>query len=176
MAEAVEDGLARHAGVSNFGRDLVERCEAIRHVDSVQNEFSLLHQEDRDRYLAWLCGIGTGYLAYSPLAMGMLSGAIGRDHRFDPRDFRSGSRGRSPEYFRPGNLEANVDKVERLQQVAERVGAPVGTVAVRWLLEQDGVTAAIVGSRNPDHVRSNAAAGELRLSESVLEEIDAIFS
>jgi aryl-alcohol dehydrogenase-like predicted oxidoreductase len=176
LAGVVEEGLARHVGVSNFGRDLVERCEAIRHVDSVQNEFSLLHQDDRGQYLAWLSASGTGYLAYSPLAMGMLSGAIGKDHRFDPRDFRSGSRGQSPEYFRPGNLEANVDRVERLRRVAEQVGAPVGTAALRWVVEQDGVTAAIAGSRNPDHVRSNAAAGDQRLSESMLEEIDAIFS
>src|SRR6266545_1965797 len=74
MAELQDDGLAAHIGVSNFDRPLVERCLGIRHVESVQNEFSLLYQDDRRRLLPWLDEHGVGYLAYGPLAFGLLTG------------------------------------------------------------------------------------------------------
>src|SRR5205823_12709374 len=86
MAEVQDDGLALHIGLSNFDRDRVARCDAIRHVDSLQNELSLLHQEDRQDLLQALDGMGVGYLSYSPMALGMLTGAIRPGHRFDPRD------------------------------------------------------------------------------------------
>jgi aryl-alcohol dehydrogenase-like predicted oxidoreductase len=70
MAEVADEGLARHIGVSNFDRTLVQRCGAIRHVDSVQNRLSLLAQRDRDSLLPWLAEQGIGYLGYSPLAFG----------------------------------------------------------------------------------------------------------
>jgi aryl-alcohol dehydrogenase-like predicted oxidoreductase len=176
MAELQDEGLALHLGLSNAGRSHVERCEDIRHVDSVQNSFSLLDQDDRNDLLVTLEGMGVGYLAYSPLALGMLSGAIGKDHRFSDQDFRSGSRGAQPEHFKPGNLERNVDRVERLREVAKRLGTTVAPVAIRWVLSQKGVTAAIVGSRSADHTRSNATGGDLQIDRQTLEEIDAIFS
>lgn len=175
MAALQDEGLARHLGLSNVDRRLVERCEAIRHVDSVQNEFSLLQRGDRNELLPWLVEQRTGYLAYSPLGLGMLSGAISADHRFDQRDFRSGAQGSPPRYFRRDALERNTRKVERLREVASRAGATVASLALRWVLEQPGVTGAIAGSRNPDHVRENASAGDLRLDPATLGEIDAIF-
>jgi aryl-alcohol dehydrogenase-like predicted oxidoreductase len=176
MAEAQDQGLALHLGLSNVGRSQVERCEDIRHVDSVQNSFSLLHQEDRDDLLVSLVEMGVGYLAYSPLAMGMLTGAIGRGHRFDEGDFRSGSRGEQPEFFRPHNLDGNVERVERLREVAKRLATTAAPLALRWVLSQTGVTAAVAGSRSADHVRNNATAGDLQIDHQTLEEIDALFA
>ena len=80
MAELVTAGKARLIGVSNFDRALIERCQAIHPVASVQNEFSRLHRGDRDELLPWLAAQGIGYLAYSPLAAGRLSGALPHDH------------------------------------------------------------------------------------------------
>lgn len=178
MAELQDDGLAAHIGVSNFDRPLVERCLGIRHVESVQNEFSLLYQEDRRRLLPWLDEHGVGYLAYGPLAFGLLTGAIKEDTTFHQRDWRSGSMGMGSysRLFAPRKRGENLQKVERLRAMAERLGTEPATLALRWVIEQRGVTAAIAGSRNPAHVRSNAAAGDLHLDAKTFQEIDAIFS
>lgn len=178
MAELQDEGLARHIGVSNFDRPLVERCLGIRHVDSVQNEFSLFYQEDRRRLLPWLEEHGVGYLAYGPLAFGLLTGAIREDTTFHQRDWRSGSMGMGsyPRLFSPRKLGQNLQKVERLRPIVERLGTQLAPLALRWVVEQRGMAAAIAGSRNPAHVRSNATAGDLRLDERTLQEIDAIFS
>jgi aryl-alcohol dehydrogenase-like predicted oxidoreductase len=175
MAGLVDEGLARCIGVSNFDRGLVERCLTVRHVDSVQNKLSLLHPEDRDGLLPWLREVGVGYLAYSPLGLGLLTGAITADTDFHPEDFRGGGRGSPPADFRPANLRRTVKRVERLRPIAERVGTSVANLSLRWVIEQPGVTAAIAGSRNPRHVRSNAGAGDLRVDDATLEEIDAVF-
>jgi aryl-alcohol dehydrogenase-like predicted oxidoreductase len=176
MAEIQDEGLAHHIGLSNVGRAMVERCLDIRHVDSVQNEFSLLHQEDREDLLPSLAEWGVGYLAYSPLALGILTGAITKDTQFHPEDFRGGARGSVPDHFKPRNLASNLAKVEKLKPIAERLGTTVAPLALRWVVEQTGVTAAIAGSRKADHVRNNATAGDLRLDRQTLDEIDRIFS
>lgn len=179
MAELVDEGLTRHVGVSNFDRGLIERCLAVANVDSVQNQFSLFHMQDRDDLLPWLSEVGIGFLAYSPLAFGMLTGAITKDTEFDPSDFRSGMGFQSEAYlnlFAPEVREQRLERVERLRVVAERLNVPVATLALRWVAEQHGVTAAIAGSRNPDHVRSNAAAGDLRLDDRTLREIEGIIA
>jgi aryl-alcohol dehydrogenase-like predicted oxidoreductase len=179
MAELVDEGLTRHIGVSNFDRGLIERCLAVANVGSVQNQFSLFHMEDRGDLLPWLSEVGIGFLAYSPLAFGMLTGAITKDTEFEPSDFRSG-RGFQGEAFRnlfaPQVREQRLKRVERLRAVAERLNVPVATLALRWVVEQHGVTAAIAGSRNPDHVRGNAATGDLRLDDRTLPEIEGIFA
>jgi aryl-alcohol dehydrogenase-like predicted oxidoreductase len=175
MAGLQDEGLARHIGLSNVNRAMVERCLDIRHVDSVQNQFSLLRQDDREDLLPSLGEWGVGYLAYSPLALGILSGAITKDTQFHPQDFRGGGRGSVPENFKPQKLAANLAKVEKLRPIAERLGTTLAPLALRWVAEQTGVTAAIAGSRKADHVRSNATAGDLRMDRQTLEEIDRIF-
>jgi aryl-alcohol dehydrogenase-like predicted oxidoreductase len=175
MAELQVEGLARHIGLSNVNRAMVERCLDIRHVDSVQNQFSLLHQDDRDDLLPSLAEWGVGYLAYSPLALGILSGAITKDTQFHPQDFRGGARGSVPENFKPQKLASNLAKVEKLRPIAERLGTTLAPLALRWVIEQTGVSAGIAGSRKADHVRSNATAGDLRLDRQTLDEIDRIF-
>ena len=178
MAELQDAGLAAHIGVSNFDRPLVERCLSVRHVQSVQNEFSLFHQEDRRRFLPWLDERGVGYLAYGPLAFGLLTGAIREDTTFHPGDWRSGTMGMSSysRLFAPRKRGENLQRVERLRVIAERLGTELAPLALRWVIEQRGVTAAIAGSRKAAHVRSNAAAGDLQLDAKTLQEIDAIFS
>src|SRR3954447_10851161 len=172
MAECVDQGLARWIGVSNFDRDLVERCMAVRHVDSVQNEFSLLDPEDPD-LLAWLDARGIGYLAYGPLAYGLLTGAITRTTVFADDDWRSGAwnLGYYERLFAPGVLERHLGTVDRLRAIAEREGIALSTLALRALVATPGVTAAIAGSRDPDHVRTNAVAGDAALSDDTRAEV-----
>jgi aryl-alcohol dehydrogenase-like predicted oxidoreductase len=177
LAELVDEGLARYVGVSNFDRALVERCLAIRHVDSVQNRLSLLELRDRERLVPWLAERGIGYLGYAPLAFGLLTGSVTRETRFEPDDWRSGEGdvGYYDEYFAPSVIGSHLDRVERLRTVAERLGIPVGTLAIRAVLELEGVSGVIVGSRDERHVRANALAGDLRLEEPTRTEIASIF-
>jgi aryl-alcohol dehydrogenase-like predicted oxidoreductase len=173
MAGLVDDGLVRFIGVSNFDRDLIERCQAIRHVDSLQQEFSMLELRDRD-LIRWCGEHGTGVLSYSPLAFGLLTGAIGPESRFDADDVRAGRDEGS--LFAPGKREGNHAVVEALRPVAERLGITLAQLALAWNVHQPGVTAAIAGSRNPDHVRSNATAGDVELDDAALSELDEIVS
>ena len=173
MAGLVDDGLVRFIGVSNFDRDLIERCQAIRHVDSLQQEFSMLELRDRD-LIRWCGEQGTGVLSYSPLAFGLLTGAIGPESTFDGDDVRAGRDEGS--LFAPGNRERNHAVVEALRPVAERLDITLAQLALAWNVHQPGVTAAIAGSRNPDHVRSNAAAGNVELDDATLSELDEIVS
>jgi aryl-alcohol dehydrogenase-like predicted oxidoreductase len=177
LAELADEGLTRHIGVSNFDRALIERCLAIRHVDSVQNRLSLLELRDRERLLPWLAERGVGYLGYAPLAFGLLTGAVTRETRFAPDDWRSGQGdvGYYDEYFAPDVIDAHLERVERLRAVAGRLGVPVGTLAIRAALDVDGVSGVIVGSRDERHVRANADAGDLVLDEPTRNEIASIF-
>jgi aryl-alcohol dehydrogenase-like predicted oxidoreductase len=173
MAALVNEGLVRHIGVSNFDAELIERCEAIHHVDSLQPQFSLLSVRHRD-LIRWCGERAIGVVCYGPLAYGLLTGAIGPETEFDRRDWRS--RGGTSYYrdlFAPGKLERSLAVVDALRPIADRLGITLAELALAWVAHQPGVTAAIAGSRNPNHVRQNAAAGDVILDTATLEEIEA---
>ena len=172
MASLVDDELVRHIGVSNFDQALIERCEAIRHVDSLQQEFSMLQRRDAD-LIRWCGERGTGVLSYGPLAFGLLTGAITAETAFDKEDFRADEE--SDALFGSG-FERNLVAVERLRPIAERLSISLAQLALAWNVHQPGVTVAIAGSRNPDHVRSNAAAGDVELDETTRSGLDAVLS
>lgn len=178
MAELVDEGLVRYIGVSNFDRELIGRCEAIRHVDSLQPHFSMLHQAGRHRFFPFCKDNGTGIIAYGPLAGSLLTGAITMETEFDDTDWRSGKTqgqaGYYKEFFAPGVKERNLEKVEQLKEVAARLEISMPQLALAWVFHQDGVTGAIAGSRSASHVRDNAGAGRITLSSDDLEEIDTI--
>jgi aryl-alcohol dehydrogenase-like predicted oxidoreductase len=149
----------------------------------VQNEFSLLEQDDRAELLPWLEEQGIGFLAYAALASGRLTGAMHARHGFGDDDWRSGRgsfaswREEGEEWaFDPGPLTAALDRVDAMRPLAQAAGVPVATLALRWVLEQRGATAAIAGSRNPRHTEANADAGTLSLDEPALAELDPLFS
>jgi aryl-alcohol dehydrogenase-like predicted oxidoreductase len=175
MAELVDDGLVRHIGVSNFDRELIERCESIRHVDSLQPHFSMLYLRHRD-LIRWCGERGTGVVCFGPLAYGLLTGVIGSDTEFDRRDWRGGGSGMSyyRDLFAPGKFERSLAVVDALRPMADRLGITLAQLALAWVAHQPGVTAAIAGSRNPEHVRQNAEAGDVDLDQDTLEEIEAI--
>ena len=175
MGELVDEGVVRYIGVSNFRQSLIGKCEAVRHVDSLQPQFSMFHQEGRDDLFPFCESNGTGVIVYGPLAFGLLTGAITRDTKFGEDDWRSGS-GMSyyEDLFAPGVIEKNLDRVEALKPVASRAGCSLAQLALGWTVHQTGVTGAIAGTRSPDHVRDNAAAGDVELTKEVLDEIESI--
>jgi aryl-alcohol dehydrogenase-like predicted oxidoreductase len=175
MVRLVDEGLVRHIGVSNFDRALIERCEAIRHVDSLQPEFSMLQLDNRE-LIAWCGRRGIGTITYGPLAYGILTGHVSGDTTFDEGDHRAAGGDVWETFLRPGAIDGTMAVVDGLRPVAERIGASIAAVAIAWNVAQPGVTAAIVGSTDPDHVRANAAAGDLELDDETLAELDRVVS
>jgi aryl-alcohol dehydrogenase-like predicted oxidoreductase len=170
MAELVDEGKVTWAGVSNFGVDLLERCEPIRHVDSLQPPFSLIDRTAAQDLLPWCAAHGTGVICYSPMQSGLLTGAFDAERvRGLPAD---DWRRRNPDFNEP-QLSANLALAERLRPVAERHGVSVAAVAVAWVVAQPAVTAAIVGTRRPSQVEGWLPAGSLTLTGRDLEEITA---
>jgi aryl-alcohol dehydrogenase-like predicted oxidoreductase len=167
MTELQDAGKVRWIGVSNFDRDLIERCRAIRQVDSLQQEFSMLNREDAD-LIRWCGETGTGVVTYGPLAFGLLTGAISKDTTFGPGDWRGTER---DGLF--GNLDGSLAIVDRLRPIADRLDCTLAQLALAWNVHQPGVTSAIAGSRNAGHVRTNAEAGDLELDEPTLKELDS---
>jgi aryl-alcohol dehydrogenase-like predicted oxidoreductase len=166
MDELVAAGKVRYVGVSNFDRELIERCRAIRHVDSLQPEFSMLALDERD-LIRWCGENGVGVVSYSPLGAGLLTGAIAPGTTFD--DWRA----EAEEGFLT-DLEGSLRVVDSLRPIAERLGIRLSQLALAWNVAQPGVTAAIAGSRNPVHIRDNAAAGDVTLDEATLTELEAL--
>ena len=171
MAMLQDEGKVGSIGVSNFDREQIERCLAIRHVDSLQPEFSMLNQEHAE-LIRWCGERGVGVVSYGPLAFGLLTGAITADTRFPPGDWR----GEEPSEGPFADLAASLKVVDRLRPVAERLGCSLSQLALAWNVHQPGVTAAIAGSRNPAHIRTNAAAGDIELAEATIAELDAILA
>jgi aryl-alcohol dehydrogenase-like predicted oxidoreductase len=169
MAALQDEGKVRSIGVSNFDRQQIERCLAIRHVDSLQPEFSMLNREHAE-LIRWCGEQGVGVVSYGPLAFGLLTGAVTADARFPPGDWRGEKQSEGPFADLAGSLEV----VDRLRPVAERLGCSLAQLALAWNVHQPGVTAAIAGTRNPAHVRTNAAAGDIELDGSTLAELNTI--
>lgn len=161
-------GKVRWVGVSNFDRTLIERCSAIRHVDSLQQEFSLVRPEDRE-LIRWCGEAGIGVLSYSPLGAGLLTGAFDREDAQRIDDWRA-----SDGLTSVGHLDRVFALVEGMRPVAERLGVSLPQLALGWNWQQPGVTSAIAGSRDAEHTRSNAAAGDLELDGGTLAELDAL--
>lgn len=177
MAGLQDAGKVRWIGVSNFDRALIERCEVVRHVDSLQPEFSMVRRGAAE-LIAWCGTNGTGVVTYGPLGFGLLTGAITAESTFADGDWRaSDDEPEDPDevdLFAPDVLPSVLALVDRLRPVAARVGAALPQLALAWNVHQPGVTSAIAGSRNPGHVRSNAGAGDLTLDAAAVAEIDAL--
>jgi aryl-alcohol dehydrogenase-like predicted oxidoreductase len=168
MTELVDAGKVRWLGVSNFDRALIERCKAIRHVDSLQQEFSMVALRDRE-LIRWCGDVGTGVLTYSPLGAGLLTGAIDRTRAAEIDDWRAHEGLTSGEF-----LDRALRVVESMRPVADRIGCTVAQLALAWNWHQPGVTGAIAGTRDPSHVRDNAHAGELELDERTIDELEQL--
>jgi aryl-alcohol dehydrogenase-like predicted oxidoreductase len=167
MADLVEEGKTRAVGVSNYDVDLLERCEAVRHVDTYQPELNLITRDAEDS-IAWCRANGTGVIVYSPMRSGLLTGtsAAERWAALPEDDWRRGH----PDFQEPA-LSRNLLVVERLRAIADELDASLGELAVAWTLEWPGVTGAIVGARRPVQVEDWVGAASLELDDEVLDRI-----
>jgi aryl-alcohol dehydrogenase-like predicted oxidoreductase len=170
MVRLVDEGKVRWAGVSNYDLPLLERCETVRHVESLQPPFSLIRRDAGAREIPWCAAHGTGVIVYSPMQSGLLTDSFGveRVQAFAPDDWR-----RRSEHFQPPRLEQNLALRDSLKPIAAKHGVSVAAVAVAWTLGWRGVSGAIVGARSPEQVDGWLGAAGLRLDPEDFEQIAA---
>jgi aryl-alcohol dehydrogenase-like predicted oxidoreductase len=170
MSRLVDEGKVRWTGVSNFDVSLLDRCEGIRHVDSLQPPFSLIRRAVAERELGWCAEHGTGVIVYSPMQSGLLTEkwTLERARSLPEDDWRRGG-----SEFNSPKVERNLALRDALEPIAKRHGTSIATVAVAWALAWPQVTGAIVGARTPDQVDGWIPAASLALSDADLSEISA---
>jgi aryl-alcohol dehydrogenase-like predicted oxidoreductase len=168
MKRLVQEGKVRAAGVSNFTVPLLERCERIMHVDSLQPPFSAIRRDAAAELIPWCAAHGTGVIVYSPMQSGLLTDSFTAERvsKFAEDDWRR----RNPDFQEP-NLSRNLRLRDALRPIAKRHGTTVAAVAVAWTLSWPGVTGAIVGARSPAQVDGWIRAGEMELTQQDIGEI-----
>jgi aryl-alcohol dehydrogenase-like predicted oxidoreductase len=170
MVKLVEEGKVRAAGVSNFNTRLLEQCEAIRHVDSLQPPFSMISRAVAASEIPWCASHRTGVISYSPMQSGLLTDTFSAERviQLAGEDWRR----RGPQFQEP-NLSQNLLLRDALRPIAKRRNVSVSCVAIAWTLAWPGVTAAIVGARTRAQVDGWIQGASLKLSEEDLAEISA---
>jgi aryl-alcohol dehydrogenase-like predicted oxidoreductase len=170
MVRLVEQGKVRAIGVSNYGVPLIDQCEAVRHVDSLQPPFSLIKRDAAGAQIPWCASHRTGVICYSPMQSGILteSFSVARVAQFADDDWR-----RRGAEFKPPQLERNIALRDALGPIAARHRTTVSAVAIAWVLSWPGVTGAIVGARSPEQVDGWLPAAHVLLSA---DDLDAIAS
>lgn len=165
-------GKIRYAGVSNFNRQQLETCEQIGHVDSLQPPLSLINDKACADILPWCKQHGTGVIGYSPLQSGLLTGKYNTENikELPLADWRQ----KSDEFL--SQLEQSVALMPELKQVALEKEITLIELAIAWVLEQEGVSGAIVGARNPDQVKDWINVPDISLETSILDKIDEVLS
>lgn len=168
MVRLIDQGKIRMAGVSNFDVMLLEKCEVIRHVDSLQPPFSLIRRETAEREIPWCAEHKTGVICYSPMQSGLLTDRFSADHvaRLAQDDWRR----HSPEFQEP-SLSRNLALRDSLRPIARRHGTTVSAIAIAWTIAWPGVTGAIVGARSPEQVDGWIDAATVELTRTDMEEI-----
>jgi aryl-alcohol dehydrogenase-like predicted oxidoreductase len=172
MVRLVEQGKVRTIGVSNFDVRLLERSEAVRHVDSLQPPFSMINRSAAGQEIPWCAEHNTGVICYSPMQSGLLTDAFteSRLSSMATDDWRR----RAAEFEEP-NLGRNLALRDALRPLASHYNVSLGAIAIAWVLAWPGVTGAIVGARSPAQVDTWIGAAPLELTPEDMDEIaDAI--
>jgi aryl-alcohol dehydrogenase-like predicted oxidoreductase len=173
LANLKREGKVRWIGVSNFNVQQLKRAQAIAPITSLQPPYSLIHREVEEDILPYCLHKGIGAIVYSPMASGLLTGAMthARAAKLPNNDWRKGH----PDFTEP-NLSRNLTLVDRLREIAKRHNRSVGEVAIAWTLRNPAVTGAIVGARNAKQAEGVMPAGDLRLNDKEVSEIDDFFA
>ena len=169
MAQLQKEGKVRWIGVSNFNVEEMRRAQVIAPITSLQPPYSLVRREVEQETLPYCRSEGLGVIVYSPMASGLLTGAMTRERaaKLPDSDWRS----RDVEFHEP-RLSKNLALVERLREIGERHRRPPGQIAIAWVLQNPAVTGAIVGARNAKQVEGNVGAAKLRLTDEEIATIE----
>jgi aryl-alcohol dehydrogenase-like predicted oxidoreductase len=167
VKELIAEGKVRHFGMSEAGAKTIRRAHAILPVTAVQSEYSLFHRGPEKEILPTLEELGIGFVPFSPLGAGFLTGKIDENTKFDPTDFRN----MVPRFSREAR-RANMALVDLVKTVAERKGATPAQVALAWLLAQRPWIVPIPGTTKLHRLEENLGAVNVELTEADLKEID----
>jgi len=169
LAELIAEGKIRGYGLSEAAPDTIRRAHAVHPVTALQTEYSLWSRDPEKEILPVVRELGIGFVPYSPLGRGFLTGTIRSVDALDADDFR-----RANPRFEGENLEANIRIVEQVDAVAAELGAKPGQVALAWLLAQGDDIAPIPGTKRVSYLEENVAADALELTEAQLATLDAV--
>ena len=174
LSDLVKEGKARYIGVSNF--TAYELRESRRHAPICANQvgYNLFDRRWEREMFPTALELGIGVMAYGPMAHGLLTGAMGRETKFQPTDWRASGLLFGQALFSPENLPKNLEVVERLKAVALQLDTTLPRLALAWVLRQPAVTVALSGCRTTSEIEENVRALEVPLSDEVLAEIDQI--
>jgi aryl-alcohol dehydrogenase-like predicted oxidoreductase len=169
LADLVEEGKVRHIGLSEAWVGTIRRAHAVHPVTALQSEYSLFTRDQEEEVLPLLRELGIGFVAYSPLGRGMLTGKIRSLDEMDDSDFR-----KSNPRFMGENFQRNQRLVDEVERVAAEVDATPGQVALAWLLSKGDNIAPIPGTKHVSRVEENVAADALDLSAEQIDRLDQL--
>lgn len=170
MDQLRRDGKIRAVGVSNFSIELLKRAAAICPLASVQPPYSLLRRDIEKDILPFCVDQHISVLAYSPLERGLLTGMVTPDRQFTQGDHRV-----KHKFFDVENRKKVLASLEKIRPIAQKYAASLAQVVLNWTIQQPGVTAAIVGARNPQQARHNAGAMAFDLTNEDIRQVSAAF-
>jgi aryl-alcohol dehydrogenase-like predicted oxidoreductase len=170
MASLVDDGKVRHLGLSEVSAQTLRRAHAVHPITAVQSEYSLWTRDPEDAILAACRELGVGFVPFSPLGRGFLSGAVRTLDGLPSNDFR-----RTLPRFEAANLERNLGLADGLGSIASDVGCSPAQLALAWVLAQGDDIVPIPGTKRVRYLEENVAATELRLTRATLDRLERLF-
>ena len=169
MAELVQQGKVRYLGLSEAAPATIRRAQAIHPISALQTEYSLWSRDPEDEILPTLRELGIGFVPYSPLGRGFLTGAIASPEDFAPDDYR-----RNAPRFQGDNFAKNLELVEQVKAIASKKGITAGQLALAWLLAQGDDIVPIPGTKRRTYLQENVGAATVTLTADDLSRINAV--
>ena len=169
MARLVEEGKVRYLGLSEAGPQTLRRANAVHPITALQTEYSLWSRDPEDEILSTCRELGVGFVAYSPLGRGFLTGRIRSFDDFAEDDYR-----RHSPRFQDENFQKNLELVRRIEELAAEKGCSPGQLALAWVLARGDYIVPIFGTKRRVFLEENIVALEVELSVQDLEEIEKI--
>jgi aryl-alcohol dehydrogenase-like predicted oxidoreductase len=170
MAQLVQEGKVRYIGLSEAAAPTLRRAVKVHPIAALQTEYSLWSRDPEEEILATCRELGIGFVAYSPLGRGFLTGQF---HRFE--DLPAGDFRRNSPRFQGENFQKNLDLVHSIETIAEQKGCTASQLAIAWVLAQDGDIVPIPGTKRRKYLEENVAALDLKLTDVELRRIDEAF-
>ncbi|MEA2490734.1 MAG: hypothetical protein QOH21_2526 [Acidobacteriota bacterium] len=169
MAELVQQGKVRHLGLSEAAPATIRRAHAVHPITALQTEYSLWSRDPEDEILPTVRELGIGFVAYSPLGRGFLTGRFRSLDDLDPKDYR-----RNSPRFKGENFRKNLDVVERIEELAREKGVTPSQLALAWVLHRGDDIVPIPGTKHVKYLEENVGAAAVTLSEEEMRRIDEV--